>query len=139
MTFDPAARTGTGSTIDDMESFGQITDDLREPTRELRHTIPDTWSAFTELHERALADGALERRVKELMALAISVVKRCDGCIAHHARAVARLGVSRDEVAEAIGVALLMDGGPATVYGPRALQAFDEFAARPASTGTAGA
>jgi AhpD family alkylhydroperoxidase len=111
-----------------MQSFADMTDDLREPTRDLRHLIPDTWSGVAQLHQSALADGALSARVKELMALAISVVKRCDGCIAHHAKRAARLGATPEEVAEALGVALLMDGGPATVYAPRALQAYREFA-----------
>jgi AhpD family alkylhydroperoxidase len=106
-------------------------DELRAPTRELRHAMPDAWSGFTQLHDAALGDGALAARTKELMALAISVVKCCDGCIAHHAKAAARLGATPDEVAEALGVALLMDGGPATVYGPRAWQAYREFAGEP--------
>ena len=61
------------------------------------------------------------------MALAIAVVERCDGCIASHAQAAARTGASRQEAAEAIGVAFLMNGGPATIYGPRAYAAFCEF------------
>ena len=55
------------------------------------------------------------------------MTKHCDGCIAYHARAAARLGATRTEVAEALGVALLMEGGPATVYGPLAFEAFDQF------------
>jgi alkylhydroperoxidase/carboxymuconolactone decarboxylase family protein YurZ len=55
------------------------------------------------------------------------VVKRCDGCIAYHARAAAHRGATSEEVAEALGVALLMDGGTASVYGPRAWEAFHEF------------
>jgi AhpD family alkylhydroperoxidase len=62
------------------------------------------------------------------MALAIAVVKRCEGCIAYHAKAAAARGASEVEVAEALGVALLMDGGTASVYGPRALAAYKEFA-----------
>lgn len=102
---------------------------LRPPTRSLRHTIPDAWSGFTQLHDAAVADGALPGKVKELIALAIAVTQRCDGCIAAHARAAAAAGANPHEVAEALGVALLMDGGPATVYGPRAWDAYREFAA----------
>jgi len=105
-------------------------DDLREPTRELRRAAPGALAGFGQLHEAALTEGALPARVKELTALAIAVVKHCDGCIAHHARAAARLGATPAEVAEALGVALLMDGGPATVYGPRAWAAYQEFAER---------
>jgi AhpD family alkylhydroperoxidase len=114
-----------------MDACSGVIDELRAPTRELRHAIPDAWSGFTQMHNAALADGALPARIKELMALAISVVERCDGCIVHHAKAAARLGATPEEVAETLGVALLMDGGPATVYGPRAWQAYREFAEQP--------
>ncbi len=67
-----------------------------------------------------MADGALSTKTKELVALSIAVVKQCDGCIAYRAKAAARRGATPDEVAEALGVALLMDGGPASTYGPRA-------------------
>lgn len=56
--------------------------------------------------------------------------KQCDGCIASHARGAARAGATLEEAAEAIGVAILMNGGPATVYGPRAYAAFSEFHAQ---------
>jgi alkylhydroperoxidase/carboxymuconolactone decarboxylase family protein YurZ len=57
------------------------------------------------------------------------VSQQCDGCIAAHARGAARRGATEAEVAETIGVAILMNGGPATVYGPRAFAAFKDFVA----------
>jgi AhpD family alkylhydroperoxidase len=105
----------------------EVLDELRPQTRDLRKLLPDVWTAFAELHGHALGDGALDGKTKELIALAIAVSKQCDGCIASHARGAARKGATTQEVAEALGVALLMDGGPATVYGPRALAAFTEF------------
>jgi alkylhydroperoxidase/carboxymuconolactone decarboxylase family protein YurZ len=66
------------------------------------------------------------------------VVKRCDGCIAYHAKAAARAGATPGEVAELLGVALLMDGGTASVYAPRAWEAFTEFAPVTVSTCTSG-
>jgi len=108
--------------------FTNVINDLREPTRALSKAIPDTWGGFAQLHKAAVADGALPGKVKELMALVIAVVKQCDGCIAYHAKAAARAGATIDEVGEALGVALLMDGGTASVYGPRAWNAFQEFA-----------
>jgi AhpD family alkylhydroperoxidase len=92
----------------------------------LRKAIPEPWAAFTDLRRTATAEGVLPGRIKEVLALAISVVRHCDGCIDHHARAAARLGASPEEVAEALAVALLMDGGPATVYGPRAWASYRE-------------
>ena len=108
-------------------SHQQVLDDLREPTKALRHAIPRTWSGFQALHAGAMEEQAVPTRLKEAVALAISVVKRCDGCIAYHAQAAARAGATREEVAELLGVALLMDGGVASVYAPRAYDAFLEF------------
>ena len=102
--------------------------ELAPATRELRREIPDTWRGFVEMHDAALADGALTRTTKELIALAISVIEGCDGCVVAHARGAAVHGAAPEEVAEALGVALLMGGGPATTWGPRAWDAYREFA-----------
>ncbi len=110
-----------------MGHYADIVNDLKEPTRSLAEAIPDTWGAFAQLHKEAVADGALPAKVKELIALAIAVVKQCDGCIAYHTKAAARRGATPEEVAEALGVALLMDGGTASVYGPRAWDAYREL------------
>lgn len=115
-----------------MGHYHDVAADLRGPTRDLRHAIPDTWAGFASLHKAAMADGALPARVKELMALVVGVVKRCDGCVAYHARAAAAAGATEAEVAEALGVALLMDGGTASVWAPRAFAAFHEFSSPPA-------
>jgi len=96
--------------------------------RGLRRAIPDVYQGFGELHHAAVADGVLPAKTKELIALAIGVVEGCDGCIASHAQAAVRAGATRQEAAEAIGVTFLMKGGPATIYGPRAYDAFCEFA-----------
>jgi AhpD family alkylhydroperoxidase len=79
------------------------------------------------MHQSAVADGALPAATKELIALAIAVTHGCDGCIAYHAQAAARRGATPEEVAEALGVALLMNGGPASVNAPRAWEAYHEF------------
>jgi AhpD family alkylhydroperoxidase len=111
-----------------MGHYTDVANDLRGPTRGLRKAIPEVWGGFGQLHQAAMADGALSTATKEMMALAIAVVKHCDGCISYHARAAAKAGATHAQVAEALGVALLMDGGTASVYGPRAWEAFEEFA-----------
>lgn len=107
----------------------EVLRELRGPTSSLRHAIPDAWAGFLALHGAAMADGEVPASTKEAAALAISVVKHCDGCIAYHAKAAARAGATPAEVAEMLGVALLLDGGTASVYAPRAWEAFQEFAA----------
>jgi len=100
---------------------------LKHPSVALRRAIPGVYEGFSKLHDEAFAEGALSRKNKELIALAISVAQLCDGCIASHARGAAKFGATPQEVAETLGVNILMMGGPGTVYGPRALAAFTEF------------
>jgi len=106
----------------------EVLTELSPLHRELRRAIPDVYKGFGDLHHAAFAPGVLDVKTKELIALAIGVVEGCDGCIASHSQAAARAGATRQEAAEAIGVTFLMNGGPATIYGPRAYDAFCEFA-----------
>ncbi len=85
--------------------------------------------AFRRLVRATATDGALTHRMKELMALAIAVCTRCEGCIVFHARAFVRLGGTREELLEALGVAVEMGGGPATIYAAKALECFDQMTA----------
>ena len=114
-----------------------VLDELSPLHRPLRRAIPDVYSGFGALSQAAFADGALDKRIKELIALAIGVVEGCDGCIASHAQAAARAGATKQEAAEAIGVTFLMHGGPATIHGARAYDAFCSFAEALAETGEA--
>ncbi|NNN21179.1 MAG: carboxymuconolactone decarboxylase family protein [Acidimicrobiales bacterium] len=110
-----------------MGTYRDVQEALREPVKDLRSFIPDVWSAFADEHRHVMKEGALSTKSKELIALAIAVVKRCDGCIAAHAKGAHRAGATPEEVAEALSVALMMDGSTVTVYGPRAFEAYREF------------
>ncbi|MCX2929580.1 carboxymuconolactone decarboxylase family protein [Mycobacterium sp. CVI_P3] len=112
----------------------EILNELRPQHRALRQMIPDVYKAFNDMSGAALGAGALEPKIKELMAMTIGLVHGCDGCIASHARGAARAGATKEEAAEAIGVAIMMHGGPATIYGARAYEAFCEFADAAASS-----
>ena len=102
--------------------------DLAPLHRNLRHAIPEVYKGFAGLSAAAFAEGALDRKTKELIAFAIGVVEGCDGCVASHGQAAVRAGASRQEAAEAIGVTFLMHGGPATIHAARAYDTFCEFA-----------
>ncbi|ATD69325.1 MULTISPECIES: carboxymuconolactone decarboxylase family protein [Gordonia] len=111
-----------------------VQQELRAPARALRQAIPQIYESFGQLYAASLTAGALDAKTKELISLAIAVSTQCDGCIAAHARGAAIQGSTPQEAAEAIGVAIMMAGGPATVYGPRAFAAFNEFHAERASS-----
>ena len=119
------------------QHYHEVLSELAQPTRSLRKAVPDAWAGFLSLHGAAMAGGDVPARTKEAVALAISVVKRCDGCIAYHAKAAARAGATPSEIAEILAVALLMDGGTASVYAPRAWDAYQEFAAEAAPVAAA--
>jgi AhpD family alkylhydroperoxidase len=108
--------------------YHEVLDDLKPQHRELRRAIPEVYAGFAEMSRAAMAPGALDTAVKELVAVAIGVVNGCDGCIAAHARSAVRAGATREQAAEILGVAVMMQGGPATIYGARAYAAFNEFA-----------
>jgi AhpD family alkylhydroperoxidase len=103
--------------------------EVDEYALKLRALIPDTMNAFGALTRAAQKPGALDAKTKELIALGIAVRTQCDACIAYHARSLHRLGATREEIAEAVGVAVQMGGGPAVNYAADALRAFDQFSA----------
>lgn len=84
---------------------------------------------FRQMSTAAIAEGVLSSKHKELIALAIGVAQRCDGCIGFHVKKLIELGATREEVVEALGVNVYMGGGPALMYVADALHAFDEFKA----------
>jgi AhpD family alkylhydroperoxidase len=112
-----------------MATAHEIMDELQPQGRKLRDAIPEVYSGYARTSAAALGDGELPAKVKELIALAIAVTRECDGCVVAHARGAASRGATAQEVAEALGVAILMNGGPGTVWAPRAYAAFQEYAA----------
>jgi AhpD family alkylhydroperoxidase len=95
----------------------------------LREGIPKVMASFGALHESASTDAALDAKTKELIALAIPVASRCDGCIAFHTHDALHAGATRQEIAEAVGVAVLMGGGPSVMYAAHVVDAVDQFQA----------
>ncbi len=100
---------------------------LEERLAQLGQEIPGPMSGFARLHRKAVEDGALPAQVKEMMALAISIAVGCDGCIAYHVHDAVKAGATRQELLETIGVALLMGGGPGSIYAAHAMDAIEQF------------
>ena len=102
---------------------------LQQLMGKLGEEIPTTMGGFGQLHHAAIADGAITTKTKELIALGIAIAVRCDGCITYHVNDALKAGATREELVETIGVAILMGGGPALIYGCEALEAIDQFEA----------
>ncbi len=108
---------------------------LEQRLTQLGSELPGPMSGFTRLHRKAVEEGALTAKTKELMALAISIAVRCDGCIAYHVHDAVKAGATRQEIVETIGVASLMGGGPASIYAAHALDAVEQFLTETTSPG----
>ena len=106
-----------------------FTDQTNRRMAELRKAMPEPAKGFGELARAAIPPGALDSKTKELIALAIGITARCDGCLAFHVKAARKHGATREEIIETIAVALYMGGGPSMIYGAEALSVFDDFEA----------
>ncbi len=95
----------------------------------LRSGITDTMQGFSAMARGAMAPGVLDEKTKELIAMAIGVATRCDGCLGFHGKALVRLNASDEEVREMLAVAIYMGGGPSLMYAAHAWEAFTEFSA----------
>jgi AhpD family alkylhydroperoxidase len=109
------------------KSYPEITARISAGMKVLRRDIPDTMQGFSTLARAATRAGALDSKTKELIALAIGVATRCDGCIGFHMDALVKLGASREEVQETLGMAVYMGGGPSVMYAADAMLAFEQF------------
>jgi AhpD family alkylhydroperoxidase len=112
------------------KDWDHLTRTLSGAMNGVRKGAPDATKAFSALAAAATAPGTLDGKSKELVALAISVALRCDGCIGFHAKAALAQGAHREEIVEVVSVAIYMGGGPAFVYCAQALEAFDQFQAK---------
>lgn len=110
-------------------SYKQLTQDVMANLAPLHKGVPQVMKGFGEMGKAAIADGALDAKTKELIALAVGVAARCDGCIAFHTKALVKLGATEAEVHETLGVAIYMGGGPSAMYAANAVAAFNEFSA----------
>jgi AhpD family alkylhydroperoxidase len=110
------------------KTFRDVTRSVSASLAKLRSDIPDTMKGFRALGHAALQDGALDKKTKELIALALGVAGHCDACIGFHVEALVKLGATRAEFEEALGVAVYMGGGPSLMYAADALVAWEEFA-----------
>ena len=109
------------------KNYKEITGNIASSLVKMRKEIPDVMNGFNALAQSATKDGALDKKTKELMALALGIQAHCDGCIGFHTQALVKLGVTKEEFLETLSMAVYMGGGPSLMYAAEALQAFEEF------------
>lgn len=109
--------------------YRELTQGVSTRLMGLRSGTPEVMKSFAELGRAATSDGVLDRKTKELIALALSVASRCDPCIGFHMQTLVKLGVNRQELDETLGVTTYMGGGPSLMYAANAIAAFEEFSA----------
>ena len=108
-------------------SYKELANQLSSKLKELRLEIPETTQGFYQMGKAIQGDGALSEKTKELIAMAIGISQRCQGCLAFHAQACVKAGVTRAEFEEMLQVAIYMGGGPSLMTAAEALAAFEEF------------
>jgi AhpD family alkylhydroperoxidase len=85
---------------------------------------PDVVKGYAQLSHAAEKTGKLDAKARELIALAVGVTRQCDGCIVVHTDAAIKYGASREEIAEALSIAIAVNAGAALVYSARAMDAY---------------
>lgn len=111
------------------EKFNQITKGIGTQLVKLRKEMPEVMAGFAAIQQAATKEGAIDKKTKELIAMALAVANHCPGCIGFHSQTLVKLGTSREELIETLGMAVYMGGGPSLMYAAEALEAFEEFSA----------
>ena len=109
------------------EKFTQLTQGIGVQLAKMRKEMPEFMAGFSAMSQVANKEGALNKKSKELIAMALAVANHCDGCIGFHSQTLVKLKVSREELLETLSMAIYMGGGPSLMYAAEALEAFEEF------------
>ena len=110
-------------------SYVELTQNISKNLLDLRAGEPEAMKGFGLLSSSAMKGGVIDAKTKELIALAIGVANRCDGCIGFHVKALVKMGMTAEELHELMSVAVYMGGGPSLMYAANAIAAYKEFTA----------
>jgi AhpD family alkylhydroperoxidase len=119
-----------------MLDWNEYRKQLAATITEIARTAPDLTRGYRMLVTSRAKSGALDAKTRELMALAVAVTLRCDGCITTHVDLARKQGATSDEITDALGVAVMVNAGAALVYSARTIDAFHAGEADPAASGT---
>jgi AhpD family alkylhydroperoxidase len=113
-----------------MLDWNEYRQQISSAVGEIAKLSPDTVRGYVQLGGAGAKTGHLDAKTRELIALAVAVTRQCDGCITVHTDAAVTHGATREEIIEALGVAVAINAGAALVYSARTL---DAYAARTAA------
>jgi AhpD family alkylhydroperoxidase len=109
------------------EKYSQLTQGLNVQLAKMRKEMPELMTGFSAMAQAATKQGELDKKTKELIAMALAVANHCEGCIGFHAQTLVKLKTSREELLETLSMAIYMGGGPSLMFAAEALEAFEEF------------
>lgn len=109
------------------DKYTQLTQGLNIQLAKMQKEMPDVMAGFSSLARAATKEGALDKKTKELIAMALAVANHCEGCIGFHSQTLVKLKASREELLETLSMAIYMGGGPSLMFAAEALEAFEEF------------
>lgn len=112
-----------------LNNWPELLQNNRKASKAFADANPGMMQAFQNLNAAQGSNGALDAKTRELIALAVAVTTRCDGCIAAHAAAARKAGVTEAELSDALGTAIALNAGAAYVYTVRAMEALGQAAA----------
>jgi len=107
-----------------LKDWNTYRDQLVATTKHLAALNPDMMAGYRAMGQLGTKPGRLDRKTHELIALAVAITLRCDGCISAHSYAAKKAGATEDEIAEALGVAAMVNTGAAMVYSAHVLDAY---------------
>lgn len=110
-------------------SWTEKLDEMKANLRTLNAAAPEATKAFQTLGKAAKTGQVLDTKTIEFIALGIAVADRCEPCIMFHTAALIKLGCTREEFSDALGICIQMGGGPSLMYTAKAIACFDELSA----------
>ena len=108
-----------------MLDWNAYSDQIKAAVKEMSAVSPDIVEAYAGLHHANSKSTHIDKKTRELIALAVSVTLRCDGCINAHTDAAVKAGATKEEITEALSVAIMVNAGAAMAYSAHAVDAFD--------------
>jgi AhpD family alkylhydroperoxidase len=108
-------------------SYKALTQEISKELSQFRKETSVPMAGFDAMAKSAMEEGVLSALNKELIATAIAVAARCEGCVGYHVRSLVRLGATREQINEMLAVAVYMGGGPSLMFAAEVLHAFEEL------------